>query len=65
MGQNEARNESTDREMALGMLAAALALKEFDAFMLWTGQKCHLRHVTTNTIAKASRIRIDLFQPPN
>lgn len=51
--------------MALGMLAAALALKEFDAFMLWTGQKCHLRHVTTNTIAKASRIRIDLFQPPN
>jgi hypothetical protein len=38
MGQNEARNESTDREMALGMLAAALALKEFDAFyvMDWT-----------------------------
>lgn len=53
MDQEDARNESADREKALGMLNASLAREGFEAFY-GPDKKCYLRHVATNTIAMAA-----------
>jgi len=51
MDQSDACEEGRDRPAALERLNAALAREGYEAFYA-RDRQCHLRHITTNTIAQ-------------
>jgi hypothetical protein len=53
MDQEDAVNESAEREGALALLNAALARQGFEAFYA-PDKHCYLRHLASNTVATAS-----------
>jgi hypothetical protein len=53
MDQGDAHNEEPDRSKALAALNAALTREGFEAFYA-EDKQCYLKHIGTNTIAKAS-----------